>query len=122
MIENITRVIPVESDEPKVSEICGPDCDCSHEILEPLGEMDLTEEEPQELTNEQKQKEMLEEIMRKSSCTHDCEQILFKTDTKQGVRYFRLCSFCGGNRTRFIAAKNLTDDEMNAAETWEEKV
>jgi cobalt-zinc-cadmium resistance protein CzcA len=49
------------------------------------------------------------------------KQELYKTDTKTGPRFFKLCADCGGNRSRFIALKDCTDEELQAAKDWVEK-
>jgi len=99
------------------------------ELIVPVGEPDAVEikepkapEAKKELTDlEAERKAAMDDLMAKSSCTHTCEQELYKTDTKTGPRFFKLCSFCGGNRTRFIALKDLTDEELESAKEWGEK-
>lgn len=102
-IECIERMFPEGEVEPVVSN------EPKAEKTQPTSDLELA------------RKELEDELMAKSSCQHTCDQDLYKTDTKTGPRFFRLCSFCGGNRTRFIALKDLTDEEMLAAKDWSEK-
>ena len=61
----------------------------------------------------------LAEILAKSNCKHPEEQQqLWYSDTKMGTRYFRLCSVCGGNRTKFIGASKLSNEEKDAAQMY----
>ena len=98
--------------------------------LEKVGEDPIVEVEPEveeekapseEESNdlEKRRKEALEEMIRRSNCKHpDEKKVLFKTETKQGTRYFTLCENCGGNRSRFIAADKLEDDDKDNAKEW----
>lgn len=71
---------------------------------------------------EKSQEDLMNEILEKSNCEHaDDEQQLFYSDSKMGVRYFTLCKKCGGNRSKFIAASKLTDEEKEGAMLYVEK-
>lgn len=106
-LEHITHIIVTGEDDP---------------VEEPETAEELAKEKPSEDENndlEKRRKAALEEMIRKSNCKHpEDKQMLFKTETKQGVRYFTLCEECGGNRSRFIAAANLEDEEMANAKAW----
>lgn len=66
--------------------------------------------------------DLLAEIMNKSNCTHPAEaQALYMSDSKNGIRYFTLCDECGGNRSKFVAAAKLTDEEKDTAKLYIEK-
>jgi hypothetical protein len=107
MLVNIERIIPQGEEDPV-------------EIEEP------TEEAPKEDTSEkssvdEERQKVLDDMIARSSCKHEVDQILYKQDTKTGPRFFTICSFCGGNRSRYIAISNLDDEEMKNAPTWVEK-
>jgi len=67
---------------------------------------------------EQKQHEAMEEILAKSSCTHDNLDI-YKQATSKGERYFPVCSFCG-KRERYIKADSLSDEQKETAKIWKD--
>lgn len=97
-LENVERIIPQGEDDVVVVE-------------EPTVESETVKVEDT-------QTKALDKLIELSNCKHEVEQVLYKQETKTGPRYFRLCSFCGGNRTRFIALKDMTDEEMKNAKEW----
>jgi len=104
-LDHITHVIVKGEDDP---------------VVEPEPIEEVEEVEPEEHNDlEKRRKEALEEMIRRSNCEHpEDKQTLFKTETKQGVRYFTLCEECGGNRSRFIAAAKLEEEDMANARAW----
>jgi len=81
---------------------------------------EVEEEEEKELTPQEKQDKLLEEMKAKSDCKHPPEkQELHFQDTKTGRKYFNVCSFCG-IRSRFIAMKDLQEQglDLDKAKEW----
>ena len=105
-LDHITHIIVKGEDDPV-------------EEPEPVEEKEELPSEEEGNDLEKRRKEALEEMIRRSNCKHpEDKQTLFKTETKQGVRYFTLCDECGGNRSRFIAAANLEEEDMANAIAW----
>ena len=70
---------------------------------------------------EDRRKEELAELIAKSNCTHDGDKIsIFKSDSKKGIRYFKVCKFCG-YRDRFIKESELTTEQKDNALFYQEK-
>jgi len=67
---------------------------------------------------EEKRKAALDEMLAKSSCTHENQTIYYqevKTSTgKTSRRYFPVCDFCG-LRMRLLKATALTDEQKDSA-------
>lgn len=109
-IEEIPEVKP----EPVVEETEVTLEDLKEELEEAKEEIDSKKD------IEEKRKEQMDEMMRKSSCTHPEDQmVIFRHDTKKGSRFFPVCSFCG-KRERYVKAESLSDEVKNAAEIWED--
>lgn len=82
------------------------------------------QEAPKE-SEQEKNDRRLKELMDKSDCEHEKEKLEVKfTATKNGKRYFPVCSFCG-HRGRFIGKQKVAegrdtnwtiDDLQNATE------
>jgi hypothetical protein len=69
----------------------------------------------------EKEQEILQQIMAKSSCLHEPEKLMYmKVEGKKGTRYFPVCSFCGW-RGKFVASDQLTDAVKQAAQTLQEE-
>jgi hypothetical protein len=61
------------------------------------------------LTDAEKQDKLLAEMIEKSNCTHgDGKQKMFKQDTKQGIKYFPVCTHCG-KRERYVSGKKIKE-------------
>jgi hypothetical protein len=104
-LENIERIIPQGEDEP-----------------EEINEKSDTEAGIKDKVVEAAVEELKRELIEKSSCTHPKDlQVLYKTETKSGPRFFTSCAFCGGNRSRFISLKDLTDEQLENVKEWVEK-
>lgn len=104
-LENIERIIPQGEDEPEV-----------------VNETADTEEGVKDKVVEAAVEQLKAELMAKSGCKHPEDlQALYKTETKSGPRFFKLCEFCGGNRSRFIALKDISDEELENVKEWVEK-
>lgn len=65
----------------------------------------------------------LKELIAKSSCKHENQQMFVQTvSTKKGEsqRYFPVCEFCG-QRFRYVKADDLTDEIKADAKIWSEE-
>jgi hypothetical protein len=74
-------------------------------------------------TKEEKNMRLLEIMKEKSSCKHESEKlVLHKQKTKNGLRYFYVCSFCG-HRGRYEKKADLISAgfDLEAAAQWEDK-
>lgn len=115
----LDKIISIEVDEYEFSGRRGINVD--KPVEKKAVEVEATEDSPDHEL-EEKRKEMLEELMAKSSCKHDNKVLYYQvTKTGKGVsnRYFPVCEFCG-QRFRFVKAEDLTDEEKDAALEWVE--
>lgn len=70
---------------------------------------------------EDRRKAELSELLAKSDCKHEGDKLsVFKSDSKKGVRYFKVCKFCG-YRERFIKEADLTTEQKENALFYQEK-
>lgn len=86
--------------------------------VRPIEVEDVDGELAAKLENQKK----LDEIIKKANCKHPEEdQQVYGTATKTGTKFFKACTNCGGNRTRYIAATKLSDEELKSALDWDAK-
>jgi hypothetical protein len=102
-MEDMPTPAPAPAPEPVVEEQVTK----SEEIIQKVEEIKATAQD--------KQKEFINEMIAKSSCTHQPDQlIVMKSGGKKGLRYFKVCSFCGW-RDRFMKENLLTEEEKENA-------
>lgn len=79
-----------------------------------------TEEVESKKDKEEIEKEKMDDMMAKSSCTHPEDgMVIYRHDTKKGSRYFPVCSFCG-KRERYVKAESLPEEAKATAKIWED--
>ena len=100
MIEYIPEVIKEEPPKPKIEK-------------EITSNFEIKEKEKR--TPEQRYQDAHDELMAKSSCTHE-NQTLYVQQTAKGERFFPVCDFCG-KRERYISEKKVVAGEY---EEWSE--
>jgi hypothetical protein len=90
------------------------------EVVEPVQtEVQMTPEESVELSDEEVKQKQMEDLLAKSSCTHE-NYTLHVQQTKKGPRYFPVCEFCG-KRERYVKNSSLTVEEKAEAVEWVER-
>ena len=117
------------------------------ELIKPLGDVkELLEEDkakPMPINDpdgtieaQRANQAKIAELERLSNCEHPEDEIVYNymimkhpggaIDKKTGkavtqMRYFTTCGICGGNRSRYIAADKLTDEQKAGAVLWEDR-
>jgi hypothetical protein len=111
-----TLPVEIEVDEEKLNE----------SMETPVPEMD--EMNKQEAPKTKTQDELLEEMRKRSDCNHEGLLQMCVSETKQGRRYFPVCSFCG-HRMRYVGKQkvaegkdpNWTIEDLRNAKSYVEK-
>ena len=93
--------------------------------IEDSGEryIEKTDKQEQKESPDERNKRLLEIMIEKSSCKHEADKlILHQQDTKNGKRYFYVCSFCG-HRNRYEKKADLLQAgfDLDTAIQWKEK-